>query len=497
MSQSPGPAYDTLSAAGAQRVNQISERFEKAWITGGQPRLEEFLAEAPEPERPAVVCELVRVELYYRRKGGDDPTPEEYRGRFPEHADLLDAVFQEQSPASPTGDPSADPGQAPGGSNSPTPNAGGEVPTMTYSPLLPEPEGSLSYVVVSGKRQVGHLPSQEAQAQVAAAFAPGKVLQDRYLLRRELGKGGMGVVFLGHDQRLDRSVAIKVILPVEPAGGNRASVEVKLRMAFSQEARLGANLTHPAIATVYDYGFHEGNPFTVFEYIQGETLRELLTRRAPLPLEEVRRIVGPLAQALDFAHARHVVHRDLKPENIRSSVQGFFKILDLGLAKEFRRQDDWHFAGTPAYASPEQAANLPCDGRTDQYTLAHIAFEMLTGQRLFEHTDYWLVLEMHRHQPPPWPRGIRTDLPDGVCSALMRALSKDPNLRFPSCEEFAAALGCQVAGAPPPRTSEVPLPRPQSADGRRGVRKGLVIGLCISGAILLLAGLGLVLLLLE
>ncbi len=192
----------------------------------------------------------------------------------------------------------------------------------------------------------------------------------------------MGRVYLGRDTRLDRPVAIKVIIP-DSAGRRGDDTEGSLRERFADEARLGANLAHPAIATVFDYGFHDGHPFTVFEYIPGETLRDLLRRRGPLPLEEVRLILGPLAQALDFAHARHIVHRDLKPDNIRATEQGLFKILDLGLARDFLRHSDWSgFAGTPAYAAPEQAAGLPCDGRADQYALAVIAFELLTGAGL-------------------------------------------------------------------------------------------------------------------
>ena len=106
----------------------------------------------------------------------------------------------------------------------------------------------------------------------------------------------------------------------------------------------------------------------------------MIERRGKLPLDEVRLIIGPIAQALDFAHARRIVHRDLKPENIRATEQRLFKILDLGLAREFSRQDDWRFAGTPAYAAPEQAAERPSDGRTDQYALAVIIFEMLDRQ---------------------------------------------------------------------------------------------------------------------
>ena len=220
-----------------------------------------------------------------------------------------------------------------------------------------------------------------------------------------------------------------------------------------KEARLGANLTHPAIATVYDYGFHDDMPFTVFEYLHGQTLGELRRSRGRLPLEEVRLIIGPLAQALDFAHGRHVVHRDLKPENIRATEQGLFKILDLGLAKEFRRDVDWSgFAGTPAYAAPEQAAGKACDGRTDQYALALIAFELLAGRRLFECRDPHELLAMHRETQPT---GLATDLadaPEAVRLALARALSEDPNARFATCGDFAVALGCQLLSAAPPRS---------------------------------------------
>jgi hypothetical protein len=148
----------------------------------------------------------------------------------------------------------------------------------------------------------------------------------------------------------------------------------------------------------------------------------------------------------------HVVHRDLKPENIRATAQGHFKVLDLGLAREFRQQIDWSFAGTPAYASPEQAGGLPCDGRTDQYALALIAYEILTGHRLFEHDNVYELLRMHREQEPPSPRQFIPNLPESVCTALLRALRKDPNQRFASCEEFAVAFGCQLLNAP------IPLP---------------------------------------
>jgi serine/threonine-protein kinase len=270
-------------------------------------------------------------------------------------------------------------------------------------------------------------------------------LQDRYVLERELGRGGMGMVFLGRDNRLDRPVAIKAILPGELGSRARGMItEREVRERFTDEARIGANLTHPAIATVHDFGFYGENPFTVFEYLPGTTLHEVLKRRGCLPLEEVRLISGLLAQALDFAHSRFVVHRDLKPANIKATEQGDFKILDLGLATEFRRQANWAFCGTPAYASPEQAAGLPADGRSDQYALALIVWEMLAGRRPFVAREVAELLEMHRSHEPPSLGELVPSVPAPVEDAVRRALSKKPSDRYPTCTQFVAAIGCQL-----------------------------------------------------
>ncbi len=314
-----------------------------------------------------------------------------------------------------------------------------------------DPKATVSYIVArDGETQPAAGFAADSLDKVRDDFTAGTVLQDRYRLIRELGRGGMGIVFLGRDQRLDRQVAVKVILSSGQSSSSSATMDSRLRSSFAEEARLGASLTHPAIATVFDYGFHHDNPFTVFEYIEGEPLRDLFERRGRLPLDEVRLIVGPLAQALDFAHGRRIVHRDLKPENIRATEQRQFKILDLGLAREFNRQDDWRFAGTPAYAAPEQAAELPSDGRADQYALAVIVFELLTGHRPFE-SDSWLdLLEKHYSEPPPRPRSLVPDLPQSVEDAILRSLKKDPNQRFSSCSELAVALGCQFLSGPAP-----------------------------------------------
>jgi hypothetical protein len=305
--------------------------------------------------------------------------------------------------------------------------------------------------VVRQNGQIEPLLSLEDRHLLEAIFRPGVLIQGRYRIERVLGQGGMGRVYLARDSRLDRPVAIKVSLRLGQDQGLSSLRIEELRRSFAEEARLGANLMHPAIATVHDYGFHVNIPFAVFEYLPGQTLGELRRSRGRLPIEEVRLVIGPLAQALDFAHAHHVVHRDLKPENIRATEQGVFKILDLGLAKEFRRHSDWsRFEGTPAYAAPEQAAVRACDGRTDQYALALIAYGLLTGRRLFQSNNKDELLRMHRETQPV---GLETDLsdaPEAVRLALARALSKDPNARFATCVDFAVALGCQLLSAPAP-----------------------------------------------
>jgi hypothetical protein len=410
-------------------IDEAADRFEQAWQAGERPRIEAYLAGAEEPRRAMLLEELVRVEAELRGAEGEAPTPNEYRARFPEHAELIDAALTADR---------ATPG-APSSSERPA--------------IVSEIDGdaTLAYSVTRGDGRLGPLVATEQQQRLQVAFRPGGVLQGRYAIECEIGAGGMGRVYLGKDLRLDRPVAIKVSLLLGRDDDLGEGRRQDLREAFAEEARLGANLTHPAIATVYDYGFHDDKPFTVFEYLPGETLGDLLRRRGRLPLEEVRLIIGALAQALDFAHARQVVHCDLKPENIRGTGQGPFKVLDLGLAKEFRREVDWSgFAGTPAYAAPEQAAGEPCDGRADQYALALIAYDLLAGQRLFAARDAYELLRLHRSVVPTWLEETLADLPASVCQALARALSKSPDRRFASCGDLAVALGCQFLNTPAP-----------------------------------------------
>jgi hypothetical protein len=428
---------ERLSAEKVERIGQVCSHFEAAWRMGQQPRVEVYLGTMPSEDQPALLRELVARELTYRRQAGDQPTLDEYQGRFPEHRDLIRTVFT--GPTSPA-----------------------LVPTMTYTPgpetvapndprlaVREERRGriqragedlTLTYLVTKANGQIEPLLDRERRERLRTSFAPGTLLQGRYLVNQELGRGGMGLVYFGHDERMDRPVAIKVMLPAWLMSKGSATLAQSIDM-FSEEARLGANLSHEGITRVFDHGFHEDKLFTVFEYLEGESLRDLLKRRTRLPLEEVIEIVGQVAQALDFAHARYVVHRDLKPENIREKEKGRFMVLDFGLARVFSRVELTGYSGTPAYTSPEQAAVLPIDGRSDQYSLALIAYELLTCRRPFESHNYLGLLEMHKTEPPSPPWGMVPDLPMKTWLVLLRALEKNPDERFDTCSEFAEALG--------------------------------------------------------
>jgi hypothetical protein len=277
------------------------------------------------------------------------------------------------------------------------------------------------------------------EAELQGEFEVGLTVDRRYLLQKKLGNGSMGRVFLAKDLRLDRSVALKVVL-------HACLRSSDLESALRREARLGANLNHKGIAAVYDFGFHENKSYTVFEYVEGESLRRLMHRRTQLPLNEVQQIAEDLAGALDFAHVQGVIHRDLKPENICYTKGGEFKILDLGLAYDINQViESRTYSGTPAYSSPEQAECRPTDGKSDQYALALIVFELLTGTKAFVDTDLWALLNKQIRQSPPRPRDIVPDLPEQVERAVLRALSKDPDDRFASCRDFAIEL--KAAGA--------------------------------------------------
>jgi len=280
-------------------------------------------------------------------------------------------------------------------------------------------------------------------------------LSDRYTIERELGSGRMAVVYLGTDLRHNRQVAIKVLRPdVAASLGARR---------FLREIEFAARLTHPHIVPLHDSGKAAGYLYYVMPCIEGETLRERLDRERMLPVEEACRIAAEVGDALDYAHRQGVVHRDIKPENILLS-DGHAVVADFGLARALEESGGEKLTqtgiviGAPVYGSPEQCgADGPVDGRADQYSLATVVYEMLTGDPPFTGASTRAILARKTTEAPTSPRLLRESIPPRVEAAVLKALAKLPADRYRTAGEFCVELtsdgapaGTQSEGAPQP-----------------------------------------------
>lgn len=271
-------------------------------------------------------------------------------------------------------------------------------------------------------------------------------LANRYRVERELGQGGMSTVYLAHDVRHDRKVAIKVLKPELAAvlGAERFVVEIKTTAAMS----------HPHILPLFDSGEADGFLFYVMPFIEGETIREKLTRETQFGVDEAVRIAREVADALDYAHRHGVIHRDIKPENIllhdgRAMVMDFGIALAVSAAAGIRMTETGLSLGTPHYMSPEQAtAEKEITGRSDQYSLASVLYEMLAGQPPHDGGAVQQVIMKIITEPVPPIQHHRKNVPANVSAALERALEKLPADRFDSVRAFSEALGNPGFGLP-------------------------------------------------
>ncbi|WP_344446836.1 serine/threonine-protein kinase, partial [Kitasatospora nipponensis] len=278
-----------------------------------------------------------------------------------------------------------------------------------------------------------------------------------YRLEREIGRGGMAVVFRAEDLRLGRTVAVKVLAP------ELARNDV-FRKRFEHESRIAASIDHPHIVPVFEAGEAQGVLFIAMRYVRGRDLRALLDREGPLPVARAVRIMGQVASALDAAHAHDLVHRDVKPGNILvaegtdSEHPEHIYLTDFGLTKKSLSLTGFttvgQFVGTLDYVAPEQIAGKPVDGRCDVYSLACVVQEVLTGRPPFERDDDMALLWAHLHDAPPG-----TGLEPEVDEVLARALAKEPQGRYESCAGFVGALrraGARAAGGGGPTGGATP-----------------------------------------
>jgi serine/threonine-protein kinase len=262
----------------------------------------------------------------------------------------------------------------------------------------------------------------------------------RYRIIGELGRGAMGVVYHATDPSIGRSVAIKTIRILDI---NDTVQRNRLRERLFREARSAGVLSHPNIVTIYDMDEVDGLAYIAMAFVNGPTLEKILASEAALSGAKMLRILRQAASALDYAHSKGIVHRDVKPANIMTDEDGSVKITDFGIAKiteGAHSTETRTVAGTPNYMSPEQVQGLPVDGRSDQFSLAVIAYEILTGERPFvgEHLST-IVFKIVAEEPPAAQR-INSTLTDQIDQVLRKALAKKPEDRYPNCSNFVGAL---------------------------------------------------------
>ena len=270
---------------------------------------------------------------------------------------------------------------------------------------------------------------------------------DQYRVEEKLGEGAMGAVYKAEHLTLKRYSALK-ILPEDMVKKTPDAVE-----RFMREARAAAALSHPNIVAVYGVGESGGRHFIDMEFVEGEDLQGRLKREERLSVDEATRVVRDAAKALGAAHAKDIIHRDVKAGNIMVTKDGVVKVMDFGLAKEVHADAQLtvsgRIMGTPYYMSPEQCDGGELDGRADIYSLGVTYFCLLTGEPPFKGTTCLSIMYRHKTEPPPDPRTLRSDLPAAVCRIIEKALGKDRDARYQTCDELVSDLESVLAGRAP------------------------------------------------
>jgi serine/threonine-protein kinase len=280
----------------------------------------------------------------------------------------------------------------------------------------------------------------DASALAALASGPGERFGE-YVLREQLGKGGMATVFLA--ERGGELVALK-----RPLAAFLEDHDFLVR--FLREAEIGHTLYHPNIVRIYEQGEVAGVPYFTMEYLKGQTLHQVLRERGALPVGEACRIVFQIAEALDYAHLKGIVHRDLKPSNVMVLPDGALKVMDYGIARARRYgglTTTGAFMGTPDYVAPEIAEGTGTDARSDLYSLGVVFYEALTGRKPFLGDTPFDTLRKHVSEPPPPPSSHWAATPPELEAMVLRLLAKDPNDRYPSAEALLVELRAYLSRA--------------------------------------------------
>ena len=279
----------------------------------------------------------------------------------------------------------------------------------------------------------------EMDATLALSRPSPKRTLGRYRIVKELGRGSMGVVYLGEDPTIHRPVAIKT-MRLDQAEDTDLVKEVKAR--FFHEAESTGRLSHPNIVTIYDAGEEEDLGYIAMEFLEGVTLKAWCRRDNLLPVRQAVNLAATVADALDYAHRQGIVHRDVKPSNIMLTKENTIKVTDFGIARitTSTKTQTTMIMGTPNYMSPEQVIGDHVDGRADIFSLGVVLFELLTSEKPFQAENITALLFKIAHEPPQSIRAIRSDLPQSAEAILERALQKNAAHRYQHAKELAQDL---------------------------------------------------------
>jgi eukaryotic-like serine/threonine-protein kinase len=269
----------------------------------------------------------------------------------------------------------------------------------------------------------------------------GELIADRYELRDPVGKGGMSTVYCAHDTQLERMVALKIL-------HEHFSEDADYVERFRREARAAAKLSHPGIVTVIDRGEEDGRQFIVFEFVEGETLKELVERGGPLPVRGVLQTGLEVGRALAFAHQQGLIHRDIKPQNVLLNGEGRAKVTDFGIARSVEavgHTETGTILGTSHYIAPEQARGERVDAQTDVYSFGVVLYEMLTGDVPYAGDNFLTVAMRHVNDAVPSVLERRPDCPLRLAALVERCLAKDPAERPASMDAVVSELEATLA----------------------------------------------------
>jgi len=370
----------------AALLRRLCDEFTTEWESGKDPKLEELLARVQPSDQPQLLRQLLRIEVRFRSFRGEHPSTSEFHSRFPSWRQVVDDVVQGASEASTT-DPA---------------------------------HGDTTKIF-----------------QLDDEYAPGQKI-GRYLIRKKLGQGGFGRVYLALDEELDRLVAVKV--PIDAMLNSAEATQ-----NFLREAKTAAQLRHPGLVAVYDAGrSDDGRPFVVMQYIEGQSLHQRLRSPKQLSHDEVAQLFSSIAEAVAYAHKQGLVHRDLKPGNVLMDVEGRPHVADFGLAIGERelRQRAGERAGTLQYMSPEQVEGDMdrLDGRADVWALGVMLYEALTGRLPFGGDTPTEIMEEVCHRQPRPPRMIDESIPQALEQIVHRCLQKSVAERYSTAHDLARDL---------------------------------------------------------